>query len=117
MGQTTIIDGRFELIAQIGAGGMGTIWRAIDRHDGGTIAVKLLEREGTAAIDRFERESRILQSTRHTAIVRYIAHGRTDDGTRWLAMEWVEGEDLATRLRAGPLGVREALELGARVAD
>src|SRR5262249_49662727 len=54
---------------------------------------------------------------RHAGIVRYVAHGETPDGELFLAMEWLEGEDLASRLRRMPLTTDETVALGKRVAE
>jgi serine/threonine protein kinase len=67
-------------------------------------------------IERFAREARLLASLRHPAIVELVAEGR-DDGRSWIAMEWLDGEDLASRLRRGPLSVEETLVAGRRAAE
>ena len=86
-----LLDGRFELEREAGSGGMGTVWRARDRRDGVTVAVKALH---TGAGDaRFEREARVLRELDHPAIVRYVAHGACSSGAPYLVMEWLEGED------------------------
>ncbi len=48
----------------------------------------------------------------HPNVVRYVAHGTGDDGSPFLAMEWLDGEDVAQRLARGPLAVAEVVELG-----
>ena len=55
---------------------------------------------------RFQREANVLATLRHPGIVRYVAHGRAESGEPYLAMEWLEGEDLAERLARGPLDRR-----------
>ena len=110
---TTVVGGRFELLGLAGSGGMGHIYRARDRETGKTVAVKRVDVDEA----RFAREARVLSELAHPAIVRYVADGRSDDGARYLAMEWLEGEDLAERLARGPLSVEETLRLGIRVAD
>jgi len=109
--------GRFEIEQRIGAGGMGQIFRARDRETGEPVAVKIVSdvREHRAA--RFAREVELLAELTHPGIVRYIAHGDTPDGSQFLVMEWLEGEDLGARLARAPLTVGEAVKLATRVAE
>jgi len=112
MGATLVAD-RFEILAHAGAGGMATVYRARDRATGAIVALKVL----AAALERerFVQEADLLARLEHPNIVRYVAHGATADGA-FLAMEWLEGESLAARLKRGALGVDEALAVCARVA-
>ncbi len=88
----SLFANRFELQRAAGSGGMGTVYRATDRHSGDTVALKLLhaERDAEAAqgSERFAREALLLSELRHPGIVAYVAHGQTPDGQRFLAMEW-----------------------------
>jgi tetratricopeptide (TPR) repeat protein len=111
------IASRFELDRVIGAGGMGEVWRALDRETAQPIALKVLLRSSPDLIARFRREAVVLAELQHPGIARYVAHGETEGGRHYLAMEWLEGEDLASRLSRGPLGIGEALKLVERVAD
>lgn len=109
---------RFEIDRIAGSGGMGTVYRARDQLTGGYVALKLLlghRADGDA--ERFTREAQILAELRHPGIVSYVAHGQTYTGQRFLAMQWIEGEDLAQRLARGPLSLREALTLTGRIAE
>ncbi len=109
---------RFEIERSAGAGGMGAVYRARDLRDGGAVALKLLLRGGGEAEGlRFEREARLLALLEHPGIVRCVDHGRTAEGVPWLAMEWLDGEDLETRLLRGRLSVEETVTLGGRVAE
>src|SRR5687767_1103846 len=92
-----LVGGRFELQEPVGTGGMGVVWRARDRWDGATVAVKLLHQDGEQDEQRFEREAHILAELDHPGIVRYVAHGAAPE--RFLAIEWLQGEDLHARLR------------------
>ncbi|WP_437665565.1 serine/threonine-protein kinase [Sorangium sp. So ce1182] len=112
-----VLAGRFELERVAGSGGMGDVYRARDRHDGEPVALKLLRSSDVQLVARFQREARLLAELRHPAIARHIAHGVSEQGQHYLAMEWLEGEDLAARLARGPLGVDEALSLVQRVAE
>jgi eukaryotic-like serine/threonine-protein kinase len=95
---------------------MGAIFYAKDLRTGEPVAVKTLVHVDAAAKERFLREARVLASIQHPAIVRYIAHGETPKGELYLAMEWLEGEDLSQRLRYSELSLRDAVLLGRRIA-
>ncbi len=110
------VAGRFELGSRRGSGGMGSIYEAVDRATGRTIALKLLREDRAAEVERFEHEAEMLATLEHEAIVRYVAHGRTGDGV-FLAMEWLEGEDLSERLARAPLTPAEAIPMLARIAE
>lgn len=97
-----IVAERFEIEALAGAGGMGAVYRALDRTNGTAVALKVLTGAGGHAA-RFGEESRLLGEIAHPAVVRYVSHGVRPDGAPYLAMEWLEGEDLATRLARAPL--------------
>ena len=103
-----VIAGRFEVERFAGAGAMGLVYRARDAQTGDPVALKILAHGGT---ERFVREARVLAELRHPHIVRYVAHGATETDEPYLAMEWLEGEDLARRLRRGALGLREAVAM------
>jgi len=115
VGPGDVIAERFVLENVVGQGGMGAVYRAFDRARERIVAVKLLLDE--VSTKRFRREATILAELRHPAIVEYIAHGTNEDGSPYLVMEWLDGEDLASRLTRGPLPVGDAVELTARVAD
>ncbi|MCC6555841.1 MAG: protein kinase, partial [Polyangiaceae bacterium] len=112
-----IIGGRFVIEREAASGGMGTVFRAADRLDGSTVALKVLRRHDAFDAGRFDRESRILAELNHPGIVRYVAHGATDDGEQYLAMEWLEGEDLSARLSRRALSPIESLAVLRRTAD
>lgn len=109
-----VIGSRFVLLSVAGQGGMGTVFRAFDQESQGHVAVKLLL--GKEGVERFAHESSLLASLDHPGIVRYLAAGPHGNG-RYLAMEWLDGEDLQQRLLRGPLSVGEALALIAAVGD
>lgn len=93
---------------------MGTVYRAIDRETGTPVALKILLR-GSA--ERFLREARVLAELAHPRIVRHVAHGALPHGDPYLAMEWLQGEDLAHRLERGPLSVSDGVAVARAVAD
>ncbi|MCA9678289.1 MAG: AAA family ATPase, partial [Myxococcales bacterium] len=95
---------------------MGQIYRAVDRVTGKSVALKVLRDEKVGDAARFEHEAQVLAELDHDAIVRYVAHGRAEQGW-FLAMEWLEGEDLSERLHRAPLAPAEAVSMLARIAD
>ena len=112
-----VVSGRFRVEAHHAQGGMGELFRATDLTSGETVAIKALRAGSGPDRERFDREARALADLRHTAIVRYVTHGRTDEGEPYLAMEWLEGEDLDHRLARGACTVDEAVTLTRRVAE
>ncbi|HUH02182.1 MAG TPA: protein kinase, partial [Kofleriaceae bacterium] len=109
-----VIGGRFEVERRGGAGGMAAVYRARDLRTGALVALKLLNIDQDLV--RFEREAQILAELDHPAIVRYVAHGVADERA-FLAMEWLDGEDLGQRLAGAGLTVDESLALAGRVAE
>ncbi|MBX7097113.1 MAG: protein kinase [Myxococcaceae bacterium] len=110
------LGGRFELVSVAGEGAMGVVWRARDLSTGGDAAVKLLSGSG-ADVARFRRESQVLASLQHDAIVGWLGHGDLDGGAPWLAMEWLEGQELAQVLKRGPLAPDAVVTLAHRLLD
>ncbi len=114
----SIFADRFEVRELVGAGGMGTIYRALDQHSQTMVALKLLTTSGTVQeADRFLREGRLLAELKHTGIVGYVAHGQDRNGALYLSMEWLPGEDLSKRLSRGPLRVSDTIALLIRVCE
>ena len=112
-----IIADRFVIERLVGSGGMGEVFRARDRLSGGLVALKLLYGSLARETDRFKREAQILADITHPRIVRYVAHGVIEGGRPYLAMEWLDGEDLADRLDRSGLTLHETLTLARRVAE
>jgi tetratricopeptide (TPR) repeat protein len=112
----TLVDGRFEIQSLAGSGGMGTVYRALDRLEGGPVAVKLLRGDGDPTDEqRFERECALLAELRHPGIVRHLAHGVTSRGEHYLVLEWLEGETLERRLARKRLTPFEGLSLARKL--
>ncbi len=111
---------RYVVDAQIGRGGMATVWRAHDTVLNRTVALKRLRaglREDAESMARFSREARTVARLSHPGIVRLLDMGEDDDGP-YLVMELVDGEDLKTRIgREGPMAPREVARIGAQVAS
>jgi tetratricopeptide (TPR) repeat protein len=110
------VAGRFYLEHLAGAGGMGAVYRARDITDGAVVAVKILTGREVREAERFDLEAAILADLTHPAIVRYIAHG-VEGGDHFIAMEWLDGEDLASRLDREPLAVADAVAMVRRAAE
>jgi eukaryotic-like serine/threonine-protein kinase len=111
MGPGEIVADRFELERVAGQGGMGVVYRARDLETGAPIAVKILTSESESQVDRFLQEAKVLADLRHPAVVRYVTHGLVSPRRPFIAMEWLDGEDLEDRLARGPLLIDEALRL------
>jgi hypothetical protein len=106
--------GRWVVERRVGQGGMGAIYRARDPDTGEAVAIKTVEGSGERA--RFVHEARTLAALSAPGIVRYLDHGEAEDGTPFLVMAWLEGEDLAARLKRGALPVSAVVELGRQAA-
>ena len=111
--------GPYEVLAPLGAGGMGEVYRARDTRLGREVAVKVLPASLTQSAElraRFEREARTVSGLNHPNICVLHDVGREGD-TDYLVMELVDGETLAQRLARGPLPNAELLRIGTQVAD
>jgi Tol biopolymer transport system component len=111
--------GPYEIVAPLGAGGMGEVFRATDTRLGRDVAVKVLPQQLSANAEvraRFEREAKTVSSLNHPHICTLHDVGREGD-TDYLVMELVEGETLAQRLAKGALAGPEVLKLGGQIAD
>lgn len=111
--------GPYEIVASIGAGGMGEVYRAIDTRLDRTVAVKVLSPQfaGTPELrERFQREARAISSLSHPHICALYDVGH-QDGVDFLVMEFMEGTTLAERLLRGPLPLDQVLRLGQQIAD
>ncbi len=112
-----VIGSRFLLESVAGEGAMGVVYRAVDKATGARVAVKLIAGDRAELASRFDRESRVLASLSHPHIVSYVAHGTDAKWGAFLAMEWLEGENLAARLERGRLGLVEAFEVTLAMAS
>ena len=111
--------GPYEIVAPLGAGGMGEVYRARDTKLGRDVALKLLPPQFTADADRvarFKREARLLASLNHPHIG--AIYGFEDEGNMpALVLELVEGDTLGERVRRAPLPLSEALAVAQQIAD
>lgn len=111
--------GPYEIVAPLGAGGMGEVYRARDTRLSREVAVKVLPGHLSANEEvraRFEREAKTVSGLNHPNICVLHDVGREGD-TDYLVMELIEGETLAARLEKGPLPTAEVLRIGAEIAD
>ena len=112
-----IID-QYEILAPLGSGGMGEVYRARDTRLNREVAIKVLP--GLFSVDadrlrRFEQEARAAAALNHPNILAVYQMG-TDGGVPYLVSELLEGETLRERLKRGPLPVRKVIEFGAQIA-
>src|SRR6202158_5602502 len=111
--------GPHEILAAIGAGGMGEVYRARDTRLGRIVAIKILPDHLADRADlreRFEREARPTASLNHPHICTIHDVGRQDE-IDYLVMEYLEGETLAQRLLKGPLAAEQVLQYAIQIAD
>ena len=111
--------GPYEIVAPLGAGGMGEVYRARDTRLDRVVAIKILPEHlsGSAeARQRFDREARAISSLSHPNICHLYDVGQ-QDGTIYLVMEYLEGETLADRLRKGPLALEQVLRVGTEICE
>ena len=113
--------GHYEITAPLGAGGMGEVYRATDTRLGREVAIKILPEDVAADPDRlarFEREAKVLASLNHPNIATLFGLENVEGKeTMFLAMELVEGEDLAERIGRKPVPLRETIAIGRQIAD
>jgi serine/threonine-protein kinase len=111
--------GPYEVTAQIGAGGMGDVYRATDTKLGRQVAIKTLPSalaQDRDRLARFEREAKLLAALNHAHIA--TVYGLDEhEGTRFIAMELIEGATLQTKLRDGDLPLDDALRLALQIAE
>ena len=111
--------GPYEILAPIGAGGMGEVWRARDTRLGREVAIKVLP-EALASdpdrLSRFEQEARAASALNHPNIVTIYEVGRTDS-VPWISMELVSGSTVRELIVAGPVPPRRLVVLAAQIAD
>jgi non-specific serine/threonine protein kinase len=111
--------GRYEVIEQVGEGGMGVVYKARDPQLDRLVAIKLISNARRLDDDwrkRLVLEARAAAALDHPSIATVYEIGETEDGTLFLAMAFYEGETLAARLRRGPLPVPEALQIAREIA-
>ena len=111
--------GSYEIVAPLGAGGMGEVYRARDLRLDREVAIKVLPEQLAAnpeALRRFEREAKAVAALSHSNILSIHDFG-DNQGVRFAVMELLEGETLRERLKNGPLSWRKAADVAVAVAD
>ena len=111
--------GPYEILSALGAGGMGEVYQARDTPLDRSVAIKILPAHLSADPARklrFEREAKAVSALNHPNICSLFDVG-SQDGTDFLVMECIEGENLADRLAKGPLATEQVLKIGTETAD
>jgi serine/threonine protein kinase/Tol biopolymer transport system component len=111
--------GRYKILSQLGSGGMGEVYLALDTTLGRNIALKLLPFDLAGdehRMRRFEQEARTASALNHPNVCVIHEIGKTEDGRQFIAMEYVDGITLRGRMEQKRLTVTEALDVGAQIA-
>src|SRR5438445_1689712 len=115
----TLLSGRYRLDAQVGTGGMSTVYKAFDTVLERCVAIKLMHRplaQDSDQLERFRREARAVAQLNHPHVVGVIDAGE-DDGAPFIVFEFVEGETLKDRIRRnGRLAIPEAVAYAIEIA-
>jgi eukaryotic-like serine/threonine-protein kinase len=110
-----IVAGKYRLDAVIGEGGMGAVWAATHTGLGQAVAIKFISKEfitSSEALRRFDSEAKAAAQLRSRHVVQVFDNGTLEDGTPYIAMELLRGENVHARVhRAGPVPVNEAIEI------
>lgn len=120
--------GPYEIVALVGAGGMGEVYKALDTRLDRTVAIKVLPAQfadDSQFRERFDREARIISQLDHPHICALydvgegtvLGHDPSASAVRFLVIQYLEGETLANRIAKGPLPLKEALTVAAQIAD
>jgi serine/threonine-protein kinase len=110
--------GAYEIVALVGAGGMGEVYRARDTRLDRIVAIKILPPGNADLKVRFEREAKVISSLDHPNVCALYDVGHEDDiDIDYLVMQFLEGETLASRIERGPLPVSEAMRIAGAVAS
>src|SRR5512147_2312783 len=109
----------YEILAPLGEGGMGVVYRAVDTRLGRPVAVKLVRPEGTISQEsrkRFIHEARAASALNHPHIITIYDIGH-DEGVDFIAMEYVAGTSLAHLLKRSRLRLEDGLKYAVQIAD
>src|SRR5688500_17501552 len=116
--------GPYEIQSTLGAGGMGTVYKALDRRLDRTVAIKLVADGGgddPAVLQRIDHEARAISRLKHPHICTLYDIGEADtpsgQSVRYLVLELIDGESLAKRLERGALPLAQALAYAVQIAD
>jgi eukaryotic-like serine/threonine-protein kinase len=109
--------GRYRVIRQIGSGGYGAVYLAEDPGLQRQVALKILSKPDAKSKQRFVREAITASKLSHPNLAVVYEAGETDDGTAFIAMQYVNGQTLRDRLATGPISIDETVRIAAQVAD
>jgi len=115
-----VIDGRWIIEEKIGEGGMGAVYRAHQKSVDRTVAIKTLRSalvDSDEFVDRFFTEVKVATKVDHPHCVTILDFGQTEDGTLYLAMEYLDGQDLTGRSQTRPLSTEEIIRVGVQVSS
>ncbi len=114
----SLVQGRYRIVRQIGQGGMGAVYQAVDQRLGNVVALKQTLVSGPQFGKAFEREARLLAMLRHPALPKVIDYFSDETG-QYLVMEFIAGNDLAAMLaaRGGPFPLDDVLRWGDQLLD
>jgi serine/threonine protein kinase len=115
-----LLDGRWRIQEKFGEGGMGSIYIASQESVGREVVIKTLRTglsDSEEFTDRFWREAKVTTTINHPHCVTILDYGETEDGTLYLAMEFLDGEPLADRMERGHIPLVEILEIGKQIAS
>lgn len=114
------LDGRWVIEEKLGEGGMGAVYKGHQRSVSRTVAIKTLRPQlidSEEFVDRFFREAKIAANISHPHCVTILDYGESDDGTLYLAMEFLEGELLTDRMETGDLTMKQVIKIGIQAAS
>jgi serine/threonine protein kinase len=110
-----ILNGQFQILQKIGSGGMGAVYKALQPGMNRMVAVKILHPKlanRSDLVSRFRREARAMSHLTHPNTVKVFLYGELDDGSLYIAMEYLDGKNLNQAVRAqGPFEVERALQI------
>jgi len=115
-----VISGRYKVLEQLGEGGMGTVYLAEHVHMRKRVAIKVLNPdmvEHAEVVARFEREAVAAAHIDHPNVAAATDFGRTDDGAFFLVLEYIEGTDLRSVLRQGPVSIARSMRIARQIAS
>jgi len=114
------IRGKYRVVKKLGAGGMGAVYLAEQLSIGRRVALKVLQREfavNDEFIKRFHQEARLVGSLNHRHVITIYDFDQADDGSLFIAMEYVEGRNLKSIIQQGPLKLSRALRFAVQIAE
>jgi serine/threonine-protein kinase len=110
-----ILNGQFQILQKIGSGGMGSVYRALQRDMNRMVGIKILHPKlanRTDLVARFRREARAMSQLTHPNTVKVFLYGELEDGPLYIVMEFLEGKNLNQTVRSdGPFAIERALPI------